>query len=106
MRKLFWPFLLVYLCSCDNHAFEADKRQILAKNELRKKFHDARSFSVRGFRQDTLQSWRDSSFKRPLRYTLDFVYQDSTGALSKKQNVVIFSPEGEAILDSYIIDNP
>jgi len=106
MRKLVWPFLLVCFCSCDNHAFEADKRQILAKDELRNKLHGAPSFSVRGFHQDTLQSWRDSSFKHPLRYTLDFVYQDSTGALVKKKDVVIFSPTGDAILNSYIIDNP
>jgi hypothetical protein len=94
-------FLLVF-CSCENPRFDKDKRQLIAKDEIRRKLVRARSFDITGFKEDTLLSFPDSAFKRPIRYTLDFVYKDSSNVLQKKKGVVIFTPDGNSIISSGI----
>jgi outer membrane lipoprotein-sorting protein len=96
--------LLVILVSCESHSFESDKRQIIAKDQIREKLHKARNFDITGFKQDTLQTYTDTTIKRPLRYALDFVYTDSLGVVQKKKGVVIFTPDGNSVLNAQIID--
>lgn len=96
--------LLVILVSCENHAFESDKRQLIAKDEIRRQLSKARSFDITGFNQDTLEIFADTTFKHPIQYTLDFVYTDSLGQVQKKKGVVLFTPDGKSVLNSHIIN--
>lgn len=105
MRYLFFCILLTAFFSCENPRFDKDKRQIIAKNEIRSKLKRASSFDITGFKEDTLPASPDSIFKNPIRYTLDFVYKDSVNALQKKKGVVLFTPDGHSIISSNIIDS-
>lgn len=91
--------------SCENHAFDRDKRQILAKDELRRMMPGNRSITITRFYEDTLPSWPDSTFRRPIRYTLDFKYTDSTGMEQSRQGIFIFSQQGNAVIDRHIMDH-
>ncbi|HUS02979.1 MAG TPA: hypothetical protein VMY77_14675 [Chitinophagaceae bacterium] len=102
MRYLFFGVLLFAFFSCENPRFDKDKRQIIAKDEIRSKLSRARSFDITGFREDTLSTFPDSAFKNPIRYTLDFVYNDSANVLQKKKGVVIFTPDGNSVISSGI----
>ena len=97
-------FLLVFAASCENHAFDADKRQLIAKDLLRRQLHNARSFDITSFREDTLMSYPDTTFKKPLRYSLNFEYQDSLGQTVSKKGTVIFTPDGRSVINSQIAD--
>ncbi len=103
MRYLLLLFLVI-LVSCESHTFDSDRRQIVAKDEIRKQLHRARSFDITAFNQDTLQTYPDTTIKHPLEYRLDFVYTDSTGKVVKKKGIVIFAPDGKSVLNSRIID--
>jgi hypothetical protein len=103
MRNLLL-LLLVILGSCETHSFESDKRQLIAKDEVRRQLHKVRSFDITGFAQDTLQTFPDTTFKHPLRYSLDVTYTDSAGQMQKKKGVVLFTPDGKSLLSSHIID--
>lgn len=103
MRCIFF-LLAIVLCSCEAQRFEKDKRQIMAKNEIRRQVKDKRSFDVISFKEDTLTAYADSSFKDPIQYTLHFVTEDSTGALLKKRGEVLFTPDGKSILHSRIME--
>lgn len=105
MKYLALLIPLFVLASCENHAFDGDKRQIIAKDEIRKIVPGNRSLTITGFQEDTLMSWHDSTFKRPIRYILDFKYNDSTGAEKNKQGIIIFSQQGNAVIDQKIIDH-
>jgi hypothetical protein len=98
--------LLMLLASCDTHSFERDKRQIIAKDEIGKQMRGFRNYSITGFSEDTLQKWTDSVIIHPIRYTLDFVYNDSIGTTHGKKALVIFTPSGNAILRTEILDRP
>jgi hypothetical protein len=102
MKYLPLVFLLV-LAACDTHSFERDKRQIIAKDEIRRQLRGFHGYSITNFREDTLQTWTDSVIIHPIRYTLNFVYNDSTGNPQNSKAVIIFTPEGNAILRSEII---
>jgi hypothetical protein len=104
MRYILLLFSIV-VCGCESQQFESDKRQIMAKDEIRSQVKNRRSFDVVSFKEDTLDTYTDSSIKRPIRYTLNFVYKDSTGALLGKSGEVIFTPDGKSILHSHIIEN-
>ncbi|MCW3113768.1 MAG: hypothetical protein JWR18_2164 [Segetibacter sp.] len=101
MRYLF--LLLVILVSCENRSFESDKRQLIAKDQIRRKLHGAHSFDITAFKQDTLQSYSDTTLKYPLRYTLDFVYTDSSGQVQNKKGIVLFTPDGKSVLKTQIV---
>lgn len=96
--------LLIALAACETHSFERDKRQVIAKDEIRRQLRGFRGYTITNFREDTLKTWTDSVILHPIRYTLDFVYNDSVGNAQNKKAVVIFTPEGNAILQSKIID--
>lgn len=77
----------------------------MAKDEIRTKIHRTRSFDITAFKEDTLQTWPDSDFKHPIRYTLDFIYNDSANILQRKRGIVIFTPDGNSIINSEITDS-
>lgn len=105
MKYISYCIFLLALFSCDYHRFDKDKRQIMAKNEISNKLPRARSFDITAFKEDTLSNFTDSIFKRPIRYTLDFVYKDSANVLQKKRGIVIFTPDGRSIITSHITDS-
>jgi hypothetical protein len=94
--------LLVIAASCENQLFESDKRQIVAKDQIRRKLRKARDFDITRFKQDTLKTYTDTTIKHALRYSLDFVYTDSLGAVQKKKGIVIFTPDGKSVLNSHV----
>lgn len=102
MKYFLFCFLLFAFCSCENHRFDKDKRQLIAKDEIRYKLRRARSFDITGFKEDTLSNYADSLIMRPIRYTLDFVYKDSNNVLQKKRGEVIFTPDGRSVINSII----
>jgi hypothetical protein len=104
MRYLVPVLFLLTLFSCESAGFESDLRQIIAKDVIRKQLGPARSFDVAGFKQDTVANWPDTTIKHPVSYTLDFVYNDSTGAAKSKRGIVIFAPTGNTVLSSSIQD--
>ena len=97
-------FLFAFFASCENQSFESDKRQLIAKNEVLRQLHKAHSVNVTGFKQDTLETYPDTTFKHLIRYGLDFVYVDSLGQTQKKKGVVLFTPDGKSVITSHIID--
>ncbi len=104
MRYLFLSLLVLTLFSCQIGGFENDDRQIIAKDVIRAKLHHALSFDVVGFNQDTVTNWTDTTIVHPISYTLDFVYNDSSGVLKSKRGEVIFPPTGNTVLSSSILD--
>ncbi len=93
---------LLAISACETHSFDNDKRQIIAKDEIRRQLRGFHAYSITNFREDTLQTWTDSVIIHPIRYTLNFVYNDSVGYPQNNKAVVIFTPEGNAILRSEI----
>src|SRR5205823_2933392 len=106
MRYALFLLFVIGLSACETHAFDSDKRQILAKDEISRKIPRNRSLSIIAFKEDTLENWQDSTFQHPIRYTLDFSYNDSTGARQNKTCIVIFAPDGNTILNTQIVDRP
>lgn len=104
MKFVFVSLFVLTLFSCESSGFESDERQIIAKDVIRTQVGRVPSFDIVGFKQDTVANWTDSTIKHPLSYTLDFVYNDSTGALKSKRGVVIFAPTGTTVLSSSIHD--
>jgi hypothetical protein len=97
--------LLLVLASCESNSFDADKRQLIAKDEIRSQLHKAKGFDITSFKQDTLQTYSDTTIKHPLSYTLEFVFKDSTGTEQKRKGVVIFAPNGKSVLSSHITND-
>jgi hypothetical protein len=105
MRLAILLFFLSFLLSCESGVVARDNRQITAKNEIREKLPPrSGAFDITGFREDTLASWPDTMVKRPIRYTLDFEYNDSTGLVQKKTGYVIFTPDGRSVLSTQIVE--
>ncbi len=92
----------VIIFSCENNSFDSDKRQLIAKKEIRAKLHDVQSFDITGFHEDTLHNETETSFKNPIRYSLNIKYKDSTGALQNKEAFVLFTPDGKSVISSHI----
>lgn len=104
MRSAFLFLLIACFCACENNRFDSDKRQIMAKDLLREKAPRNRSFDITGFREDTLKSYEDTLFKKPILYTIDYIYNDSTGKQINKRGEVVFSPDGRSIINYRITD--
>jgi uncharacterized protein YcfL len=100
--QLLLVFVAIFVFNCESATFDMDKRQIVAKDVIRKKLSAARDFDIVSFKEDTLSSWTDSTFKQPIRYTLNFVYTDSTGVVQNKNGVVLFTPDGRSIITAQI----
>ena len=99
-------FLLLLLAACEARNFDSDKRQIIAKDWATRQLRRNRSFSITSFREDTLQVWPDTMISHPIRYTINFVYNDSSGSVQNKKAEVVFTPEGNDILKAEIMDRP
>lgn len=106
MRLLTLFLLLVFSAfACENESFDKDKRQIVAKNVIREKLRRSRSFDIVSFKEDTLASSPDTMIKNLIRYSLNFVYTDSTGTVQHRNGVVLFTPDGKSLLNSQIVDS-
>ena len=103
MRYLIF-LLVIILVSCENHSFDSDQRQLIAKDQVRRKLRKARFFDITAFKQDTLSIFTDTLIKHPLRYILDFTYTDSLGQVQMKKGVVLFTPDGKSVLNTQILD--
>lgn len=90
------------LFSCANHSFDNDTRQIMAKDEIARKIPRAREFNVIGFSQDTLNYYPDSNIKKPIRYSLDITFKDSGNVEQKRKGDVLFTHDGNSIINSSI----
>ena len=100
-----YPILFIFtiiIFSCENHSFDSDKRQLTAKSEIREKLGNIQAFNITDFKEDTLKDWPGTAFKNPIRYSLNVVYQDSTGALQNKKGFVVFTPDGKSVISSEI----
>lgn len=97
--------LVFFAFACESESFDKDKRQIAAKNVIREKLRRGRNFDIVSFKEDTLTSSPDSMVKNPIRYSLNFVYADSTGAVQHRNGVVLFTPDGKSLLNSQIVDS-
>lgn len=105
LRKIFlFIFFALTFFSCENHCFDSDKRQIIAKDEIQNKLHRARAFDVTGFKEDTVEIQNDSNFKKQIRYSLDIEYLDSNKVLQKKKGIVMFAPDGQSVINSKITE--
>jgi len=106
--KIYYKFLFICMAatlvgSCESKNFESDKRQIIAKDEIRNKIIRGTNFDVVAFREDTLLRSVDSNFIKPILYTLDIVYKDS-GRLVQKKGLVLFTPTANQVISSTITD--
>src|SRR5438270_3332797 len=106
MRYILFLAGLVVLSACENPRFDQDKRQIMAKDVLRRSIGRGRGFDITAFREDTLDSWTDTLVKRPIQYTLDFYYTDSAGTFHNKRGAVVFTPAGKSVIGKEISDLP
>ncbi|WP_121355575.1 hypothetical protein [Flavisolibacter nicotianae] len=96
-------FLVLVITGCESDRFDKDKRQIITKDAIRSKLPArARNFDITAFSEDTLPVWTDTLVKRPIRYTLQFIYTDSTGALQNRTGYAIFTPDGKSLIASQI----
>lgn len=92
------------LLSCENHRFDADKRQLVAKDQIRNMLHKISAYDVTGFQEDTIKTLDDPDFKKQIQYSLDIEYLDSNKVLQKKKGIVLFTPDGQSIISSKIND--
>lgn len=97
-------FFAVMFFSCENHRFDSDKRQIISKDEIENKVGKVHSFDVTGFNEDTVHVENDPDFKKQIRYTLDISFVDSNNVPQKKKGIVMFTPDGQTIINSKITD--
>ena len=103
-RVVLFILLITPTFACENHRFDSDKRQIMAKDEIRSKLNKARSFDVTGFNEDTIYNTADSNFKKLIRYQLTINFIDSNKMEQNKTGVVLFTPDGKSIISSQIMD--
>jgi len=101
---LLFIFFTPLFFSCENHRFDGDKRQIIAKNQIRSKLHHATGYDVTAFQEDTVETPNDSNFKKQIRYSLDIEYLDSNKILQKKRGIVMFTPDGQSVITSTITE--
>lgn len=103
--KNFYPLVfLLLLLSCESHRFDADKRQLEAKDQIQRSLHKISAFDVTGFHEDTIQAAADPDFKKQIQYSLDIEYLDSNKVLQKKKGIVLFTPDGQSVISSKITD--
>ncbi len=109
LKKFCFPIVVLLLAvlilpSCENHRYDSDKRQIMAKDAIRRQLQKVRGYNVTGFSEDTLKNMADSNFKTQIRYTLDITFQDSNNIFQQKKGTVLFTPNGESIISTEISD--
>ncbi|HJW15498.1 MAG TPA: hypothetical protein VJ499_00165 [Flavisolibacter sp.] len=92
---------LLLLNSCEPAGFGKDKRQLMAKDEIRARLPIKSSgFDITDFSEDTLHNWPDSNIKMPLLYTLGYTYKDSSGTEHHEKGSVVFTPDGRSIIQT------
>lgn len=101
---LLFVFIWPVFFSCETHNFDRDKRQIMAKDEIRSKLHKIHDYDITGFREDTVDANGEAGLKKEIRYQLDFQYIDSSNILQKKTGDVFFTPDGNSVMRSTITD--
>ena len=91
--------LIVFLAGCDYGSFDKDKRQIMAKDYVRRHLpaHSG-SFDVISFKEDTVKNMIDSNFRNPIAYTLHYQFIDSSNHIQDKVATVLFTPDGHSII--------
>ncbi len=104
MRTIFLILLVTGFFSCENHRYDSDKRQIMAKNEIESKLRRDRSFDITGFNEEIVQNAPDTNFKKQIKYTLDFVYIDSNKNFQQKRGTIMFTPDGFSVISTKITD--
>lgn len=104
MRVICLLWIIIF-AACENPGFDRDTRQIIAKDSIRRKLTKARSLDITAFREDTLYASPDTLFKKPILYTLDFTYIDSSGSTQNKKGQVLFTPDGKSVIKTTIRDN-
>ena len=102
MKHIMLLFSVIFVFSCENNSFDKDKRQLIAKREIREKLPDIQSFDLKSFKEDTLHNWKDSLFKDPIRYSFDVEYTDPAGIVQNKQAFVLFTSDGKSVITSQI----
>src|SRR3569833_1491622 len=103
--KYFIPVLfLLAVASCETPRFDPDRRQIIAKDEIRSKLGRVQGYDITAFKEDTVRNWPDSTARNPVLYSLDFIYKDSTGTEQHKKGEVLFTPDGKSVLSLKITD--
>lgn len=102
MKYIFLFLITIIVFSCENHSFDSDQRQLIAKDEIREKLSGVQSFDITAFKEDTLHEGTDATFKNSIRYTLRVVYKDSAGVLQNKEGFVVFTPDGKSVISSEI----
>lgn len=65
-KIIVFTLLILPFVSCENHRFDSDKRQILAKDAIRNQLHKVQNFNVIHFNEDTIETV-DSDFKKEIR---------------------------------------
>lgn len=102
MKYICLFILIIIIFSCENNSFDRDKRQLVAKNEIREKLGNIQSFDITGFKEDTLHDYNDAAFQDAIRYKLNVAYKDSAGRLQNKEAFVIFTPDGKSLINAQI----
>jgi hypothetical protein len=101
---------LLLLCTlpvffaCESASFDSDKRQIMAKDEIRSKLQKIHEYDITAFREDTVEAGANDDFKKLIRYRLSVQFIDSNNVQQKKTGDVFFTPDGKSIIRSTISD--
>ena len=105
IAKALFLFLAISVFSaCESTNFESDKRQLMAKDEIRSKLQKIHGYDITAFREDTVEAGANDDFKKLIRYRLSVQYIDSNNTLQKKIGDVFFTPDGKSIIRSTISD--
>lgn len=103
-RYVLFILLLTISFACENHNFDSDSRQIIAKDQIKSKLRKITNFDVTSFSEDTVKNIADSNFKMQIRYTLGIVYNDSNKVFQQKKGIVMFAPDGASVISTEISD--
>lgn len=109
LLKPFWKIIVFTIIilpfvSCENHRFDSDKRQILAKDAIRNQLHKVQDFNVIHFNEDTVQT-ADSNFKKQIQYSMDIVFSDSNKVFHQQKATVWFAIYGPVIRSQIVSDS-
>jgi hypothetical protein len=98
-----FTLLILPFVSCENHHFDSDKRQIIAKDAIRDQLHKVQDFNVIHFNEDTVET-ADSNFKKQIRYSMDIVFLDSNKVFHQQKAIVWFTTGGPVIGSQIVSD--
>lgn len=99
MYKIIVLLVIISFSSCATKSFQADRRQLIAKNIVREKIGRVKDYDILSFKEDTVAN---VDGKPALQYTLEVSYKDSAGNLQKNKGIVLFTEEGNQVISSQI----